>query len=144
MLKFFRIWTAFLSALIALQFFLAGYGAIATGDPTESFELHIMTGRLIAVVALLGILFAALARAGGKLVGFAAAAFGLVVLQSVIVLISVPGTVPGQIIFGFHAINGMFIMGMAEMAGKTAKGILQARKEKSETSEGASPEVATA
>ncbi|GAB3647445.1 DUF6220 domain-containing protein [Glycomyces tarimensis] len=141
MLKFYRVWTAFLGLLIALQFFLAGYGAIGTGDPTESFELHIMNGRLIGVVTLLGILFAALARAGGKLVGLAAAAFGLVLLQSVIALISVTGTVPGQIIFGFHAINALVIMTMVELSGREAKRVLRSR---TETEEPVAPEAAPA
>ena len=114
MLKVYRIWTILLHVLIGVQFFLAGYGAIGTGSPDESYSLHIMNGRLIAAVALLGILFAALSRSGGKLVGLSAGVFGLVVLQSLIALVSVAGTTPGQIIFGFHAINALMIMGVAE------------------------------
>lgn len=128
MLNFFRVWTILLQVLIGVQFFLAGYGAIAAGSPDEAFSLHIMNGRLIAVVALLGILFAALARSGGKLVGFMAGAFGLVVLQSLIALVSVAGTVPGQIIFGFHAINALMIMGVVEAAGRLTKKLQAARK----------------
>ncbi|MBO3734127.1 DUF6220 domain-containing protein [Glycomyces niveus] len=128
MLKFYRVWIGLLHVLIGLQFFLAGYGAIGSGSPDESFELHIMNGRLIAVVALLGILFAALSRAGGKLVGMAAGVLGLVVLQSLIALVSVAGTTPGQIIFGFHAINALMIMGLAETSGRLAKQLLADRK----------------
>ncbi|WP_240192427.1 DUF6220 domain-containing protein [Glycomyces sp. YM15] len=117
-----------LHVLIGIQFFLAGYGAIGTGSPDESFSLHIMNGRVIAVVALLGILFAALARSGGKLVGLAAGVLGLVVLQSLIALVSVAGTTPGQIIFGFHAINALMIMGLAEASGRLAKQLLEDRK----------------
>jgi hypothetical protein len=128
MLKFYRFWVRVLGVLIGIQFFLAGYGAIGTGSPDESFSLHIMNGRVIAVVALLGILFAALARSGGKLVGLAAGVFGLVVLQSLIALVSVAGTTPGQIIFGFHAINALMIMGLAEASGRLAKQLLEDRK----------------
>lgn len=128
MLKFFRFWTGVLHVLIGVQFFLAGYGALGAGDTAESFSLHIMGGRLIAVVALLGIVFAALARAGGKLVGLSAGVFGLVLLQSVIAVVSVGGTTAGQIIFGLHAINALMIMGVAEAAGKEAKRVLQSRK----------------
>ncbi len=128
MLRFYRIWTMVLHALIGIQFFLAGYGAIGSGSPDESFSLHIMNGRLIAVVALLAILFAALARSGGKLVGLAAGVFGLVLLQSVIALVSVAGTTPGQIIFGFHAINALMIMGVAEASGRLAKQLIEDRK----------------
>lgn len=128
MLKFYRVWTHVLHVLIGLQFFLAGYGAIGSGSPDESFSLHIMNGRVIAVVALLGILFAALARAGGKLVGMSAGVLGLVLLQSVIALVSVAGTTPGQIIFGFHAINALMIMGLAEASGRLAKQLIEDRK----------------
>ncbi|MEV3937871.1 DUF6220 domain-containing protein [Glycomyces sp. NPDC049804] len=128
MLKFYRVWIGVLHILIGLQFFLAGYGAIGSGSPDEAFSLHIMNGRVIAVVALLGILFAALARSGGKLVGMAAGVFGLVVLQSLIALVSVAGTTPGQIIFGFHAINALMIMGLAEASGRLAKQLLADRK----------------
>jgi hypothetical protein len=128
MLRFYRVWVMLLHVLIGIQFFLAGYGAIGTGSPDESFSLHIMNGRVIAVVAVLGILFAALARSGGKLVGLAAGVFGLVVLQSLIALVSVAGTTPGQIIFGFHAINALMIMGLAEASGRLAKQLLADRK----------------
>jgi hypothetical protein len=140
MLKFYRIWTILLQVLIGIQFFLAGYGAIGSGSPDESFELHIMNGRLIAVVALLGILFAALARSGGKLVGLAAGALGLVVLQSLIALVSVAGTTPGQIIFGFHAINALMIMGVVEASGRLARRLIEERK----PAAAAAPEAATA
>ncbi|RRR99763.1 DUF6220 domain-containing protein [Glycomyces terrestris] len=128
MLKFYRVWVGLLHALIGIQFFLAGYGALGTGSPDESFAFHIMNGRVIAVVALLGILFAALSRSGKKLTGLAAGVFGLVVLQSLIALVSVAGTVPGQFIFGFHAINALMIMGVAEASGRLAKRLVEERR----------------
>lgn len=127
MLRFYRIWTILLHLLIGIQFFLAGFGARGMGSPDEAYALHIMNGRVIAVVALLGILFAALARAGGKLVGMSAGVLGLVLLQSVIVLISVQGTLAGQLIFGLHVINAMAIMGVAEASGRLAKRLVQER-----------------
>jgi hypothetical protein len=128
MLRFYRIWTILLHLLIGIQFFLAGFGARGTGSPDEAYSLHIMNGRVIAVVALLGILFAALARAGGKLVGMSAGVLGLVVLQSVIVLISVQGTLAGQLIFGLHVINAMAVMGVAEASGRLSKKLLEERR----------------
>ncbi|NUQ87015.1 MAG: hypothetical protein HOQ43_00915 [Glycomyces artemisiae] len=127
MLRFYRVWNFALGALIGIQFFLAGYGALGTGSPDEAFALHIMNGRLIGAVALLGVLFAALARAGGKLIGASAIILGLVVLQSVIALISVAGTVPGQIIFGFHVVNALIIEARVGATGKLAKKILDDR-----------------
>ncbi|WP_100445135.1 DUF6220 domain-containing protein [Glycomyces xiaoerkulensis] len=123
MLNLFRIWMAVISALLGVQIFLAGYGAIAVGAPAEAYELHIMNGRLIALLSLVSIPLAALARAGGKPVALASIAFGLVILQSVIALVSVDGTVVGQLIFGLHAVNGLLIMAVAGRAGGAAKRI---------------------
>ncbi|WP_156925870.1 DUF6220 domain-containing protein [Glycomyces arizonensis] len=129
MLKFFRIWMMLVQILIGIQFFLAGYGAMGTGDTRDAFALHIMNGYLIGTVSLLAILFAALSRAGGKLVGMTAGVVGLVALQSVIAAVSVGGTTAGQLVFGLHAINALMILGLAEATSRTAKRILQSRKE---------------
>ncbi|GAB3995986.1 hypothetical protein GCM10029992_14740 [Glycomyces albus] len=64
MLRFFRVWMIILGVLLGIQFLLAGYGVYGGGSIGDDFELHIMNGRVIAVVILLSILFAALARAG--------------------------------------------------------------------------------
>ena len=120
MFKFFRMWMHLIALLVTVQFFLAGYGSIASGAPADAFDLHIMNGRLIAVVTLLGIVFAALSRIGGRVVWLSAAVFGLVMLQSVIVMVSVSGTVAGQIIFGFHALNALFIMMLGEKTASVA------------------------
>lgn len=133
MLKFFRIWMLVLGVLLGLQFLLAGYGVYGGGSIGDDFQLHILNARLIAVVTLLGILFAALARAGGRLVGLAAILFGMMILQAVIVLVSTEGTTAGQIIFMLHVATGI---GMMEVAGK-AQGL--AKKKLAERSEGAEP-----
>lgn len=133
MLKFFRIWMVVLGVLLGLQFLLAGYGVYGGGSIGDDFQLHILNGRLIAVVTLLGILFAAFARAGGRLVGLAAILFGMTLLQGVIVLISTEGTVAGQVIFMLHVANGI---GMMEVTGK-AQGL--AKKKLAERVEGAEP-----
>ncbi|GAB3226197.1 hypothetical protein GCM10027447_16170 [Glycomyces halotolerans] len=140
MLEVFRIWMHLLGLLIAVQFFLAGYGAIASGAPSEAFELHIANGRLIAIAALLGIVFAALARAGGRLVGLSAGILGLVALQSVIALVSVGGTVWGQSVFGLHAINGLVIMMLTGRAAMLAK---RRSAERREPAGSAEPETAS-
>ncbi|THV41612.1 DUF6220 domain-containing protein [Glycomyces buryatensis] len=122
MLKFLRIWMGVLLALIVVQFFLAGYGAVGTGALADNYAMHRMTGTLISVFALLGLVFAALARSGGKLVGMAAIILGLVLLQPVIAMISIEGTMAGQIIFGFHVVNAVAIphvvVGVMTAAGK--------------------------
>lgn len=129
MLKFFRIWMMILGILVGIQFLLAGYGVYGGGAIGDDFELHIMNGRLIGLVSLLAILFAALARSGGRLVGLAALTFGLVALQSVFVLISTEGTVMGQVIFMLHAAGGIAIMEVAGKAGSAAKKKLAERNQ---------------
>ena len=66
------------------------------------------------MLCLLCIAAAALARAPGRLIGFTAIPFGLLVLQTVLFVIAgLAGSTPektkvaGQIILGLHAVNGL-------------------------------------
>ena len=88
-------------ALIAAQFFLAGAGAFgATG-----FDAHKTVGSVLVLVALLALIAAALAR---RLVGHAAAFFGVTVLQLVL------GTVGADEpwVGAFHGLNAAVVMGV--------------------------------
>ncbi|GAB3995983.1 hypothetical protein GCM10029992_14730 [Glycomyces albus] len=58
---------------------------------------------------------------------------GMLVIQSVIVLISTEGTVAGQVIFMLHVANGIGMMEVASKAGGLAK------KKLAERAEGAEP-----
>ena len=100
----------------ALQFVFAAVGAFtkpAGGD--GSYRLHSITGMaVIPVLTLLTILFAALAKAPGKLIGLTALPLGLVVLQALLAglangLTDASGrtTTAGLIVGGLHALNGI-------------------------------------
>jgi hypothetical protein len=65
--------------MVVVQFFLAGYGVLG-GEPMGA---HKLIGHLLEPLSLLLVIFGALAKLGGKLIGMAGALLVLVVLQSV-------------------------------------------------------------
>ena len=116
MRKAFVITSGLLLTAFALQFVFAAVGAFtkpAAGD--GSFRLHSITGMaVIPILTLLTIVFAALARAPGKLIGLTALPLGLVVLQALLAtlangLTDAAGetTTAGLIVGGLHAANGI-------------------------------------
>jgi hypothetical protein len=116
MRKAFVISGGVLLAAFALQFVFAAVGAFtkpAGGD--GSYRLHSITGMaVIPLLTLLTILFAALGRAPGNLIGLAALPLGLVVLQALLAglangLTDASGqtTTAGLIVGGLHALNGI-------------------------------------
>jgi hypothetical protein len=131
-----RIYVAIVGLMLAsgaLQFYFAAVGAFAKPQTDGSFALHVMNGRVFALLALVAILAAALAKAPGKLVGFTALPLGLLVVQ---VLIIVLGNVIGGsteqrttavslAILGLHAVNGMILMGVTGTVMTRARGLLK-------------------
>ncbi|HEY8472813.1 MAG TPA: DUF6220 domain-containing protein [Natronosporangium sp.] len=102
---------------LVMQFFLAAAGAFDPAPRSDSFEPHRLLGRSLFVLALVLIAVAALARAPGRLIGLTAAVAGLVVVQSLIAMISGAvedsageGSTAANLIFGLHAVNGMFLI----------------------------------
>ena len=116
MRRAFVIASGVLLAAFALQFVFAAVGAFtkpAGGD--GSYRLHSITGMaVIPLLTLLTILFAALAKAPGKLIGLTALPLGLVVLQALLAALangltdaSGRTTTAGLIVGGLHAVNGI-------------------------------------
>jgi Family of unknown function (DUF6220) len=116
MRKAFVISGSALLAAFAMQFVFAAVGAFtkpAGGD--GSYRLHSITGMaVIPLLTLLTVLFAALARAPGKLIGLAALPLGLVALQALLAALangltdeSGQTTTAGLIVGGLHALNGI-------------------------------------
>ena len=116
MRRAFVISSGVLLAVFALQFVFAAVGAFtkpAGGD--SSYRLHSITGMaVIPLLTLLTILFAALAKAPGKLIGLTALPLALVVLQALLAglatgLTDASGrtTTAGLIVGGLHALNGI-------------------------------------
>ena len=116
MRKAFVISSGVLLAAFAFQFVFAAVGAFtkpAGGD--HSYRLHSITGMaVIPALTLLTIMFAALAKAPGKLIGLTALPLALVVLQALLAGLANGLTDPsgrtttaGLIVGGLHALNGI-------------------------------------
>jgi Family of unknown function (DUF6220) len=99
-------------ALIAAQFFLAGAGAFGA----TSFDAHKTVGSVLVLIALLGLLAAALAR---RFVGHAALFLGATALQ--LALGALGADTPW--IGALHGLNALVVMGVGgTLARKTFEG----------------------
>lgn len=116
-----RIYVAIVTLMLVsgvLQFYFAAIGAFTRPRTDDSFALHVLNGRIFAVLALIAILAAAMARAPGRLIGLTAATLGLTVVQTLIVVLgNVIGgsseqrtTAVSLAILGLHAINGIALV----------------------------------
>jgi hypothetical protein len=121
---------ALLLIAVIAQFYFAAVGAFAKPQRDDSFALHDLTGMMIIpVVSLLATIAAAVARAPGRQVGLTLAPLGLVVVQVLIVTLGrafgAEGgdtTTPlGLAILGLHAVNGLFILGVASIVLRRAR-----------------------
>ncbi|GIH09430.1 hypothetical protein Rhe02_74970 [Rhizocola hellebori] len=119
-----RIYVAIVGLLLAsgaLQFYFAAIGAFSRPQTDDSFALHVMNGRIFALLALVATLAAALARAPGRLIGLTALTLGLTIVQTLIVVLGnvIGGSTEQQTtgvslaIIGLHALNGLAILGVA-------------------------------
>ena len=119
-----RIYVVLVGLLLAsggLQFYFAAVGAFTKPQADDSYDLHILNGRMVfPILAILAAIAAALAKAPGKLIGQTLLPFGLLVVQSLIIVLgNVIGGATEQrstpvalAILGLHAVNGMIIMGV--------------------------------
>ncbi|MDG4780878.1 DUF6220 domain-containing protein [Micromonospora sp. WMMD961] len=107
--------TALLLVAFALQFVFAAVGGFTKPTGDDAYVLHSVNGMVvIPILTLLTALFAALAKAPGKLIGLAILPIGLVVLQPLIAVLAEASTdasgvsTPlGLTIGGLHALNGI-------------------------------------
>lgn len=115
MRKLFVVVSALSLASFALQFVFAALGAFTKPADDGAYALHSVNGMaVIPVLTLLTVLFAALAKAPGRLVGLAALPLGLVVVQALLAALANGSTdaagasTPfGLTIAGLHAVNGI-------------------------------------
>jgi hypothetical protein len=132
MRKAFVIASGVLLAAFAFQFVFAAVGAFtkpAGGD--GSYRLHSITGMaVIPALTLLTVLFAALAKAPGKLIGLAALPLGLVVLQALLAALangltdaSGQTTTAGLVVGGLHAVNGIIAVHIVVAVLRGARGL---------------------
>ena len=111
------------------QFYLAGVGAFSRPATADAWTAHRAGALAITVLALLNTVVAALARAGGRIIAFAALPIGLVILQFVLSAISTalggsPTDRTGMPLYliALHAVNGLAVLGTA------ATGLVNARR----------------
>jgi hypothetical protein len=115
MRKAFVIVSTLLLASFVLQFIFAAVGAFTKPAGDGAYALHSINGTaIIPALTLLTTLFAALAKAPGRLIGLAILPLGLVVLQTLIAALANAftdaagaSTPLGLTIAGLHAINGI-------------------------------------
>ena len=115
MRKAFIIVSTILLASFVLQFAFAAVGAFTKPAGDDAYALHSVNGTvLIPVLTLLTTLFAALAKAPGRLIGLAILPLGLVVVQALIAVLANSFTDAagassplGLTIAGLHALNGI-------------------------------------
>ena len=108
---------------VVIQFYFAAFGVFTAPEYDSQYILHVTNGRfLLPVLFLLTIIAAAVARAPGRLIGFTAIPFGLLILQTLLFVIAgLAGAseektnLAGQLILGLHAINGLCILGVSIM-----------------------------
>jgi len=113
--KAFVIITTLLLVAFVLQFVFAAVGAFTKPAGDGAYILHSVNGTaVIPALTLLTTLFAALAKAPGRLIGLAILPLGLVVLQMLIAALvnaftdaAGASTTLGLSIAGLHAINGI-------------------------------------
>lgn len=107
-----------LFAAIAVQFYLAAVGAYDNPHTDSSFAAHRVNGSVvIPALSIIATIVAAIAKAPRRLVVMTIVPVGLILLQFAIDGIAESfntsndlSTVPGQIVFGLHAINGLAVM----------------------------------
>ncbi|MEU8167090.1 DUF6220 domain-containing protein [Micromonospora sp. NPDC049004] len=115
MRKAFVVSAALLLVAFAVQFVFAAVGAFTKPGGDGAYALHSANGMaVIPVLTVLTALFAALAKAPGRLVGLAILPLGLVVVQALLAMLANGSTdaagvstVLGLTIGGLHAINGI-------------------------------------
>ncbi|MEU4563216.1 DUF6220 domain-containing protein [Actinoplanes sp. NPDC023936] len=104
-----------LLAAFALQFVFAAVGAFTQPAEDGSYRLHSITGMAVMpALCLVTTLFAALARAPGRVIALTLLPFGLVLLQVLLATLASAFTGPsgastplGLTIGGLHAVNGI-------------------------------------
>jgi len=106
-----------LLVVFALQFAFAAVGAFTKPTGDDAYTLHRITGSaVIPLLILLMTLFAALAKAPGKLIGLAILPLGLLVLQPLLAGLAKgmtdggASTPVGLIIGALHAINAIIMV----------------------------------
>ncbi|GAA2102227.1 DUF6220 domain-containing protein [Actinomadura alba] len=142
MRKAFVITSAIVLAVVLTQFYLAGVGAFSRPATADAWDGHRIGAMAIMAVVLLNTVVAALARADGRTIAFAALPIGLVILQFVLNAMSngLGGSQDDRTgmplyFVALHAVNGLVVMGAA------ATGLRNARRFASGAAAGSATEA---
>lgn len=120
MRKAYFVITILLLVAVVVQFYFAALGVFGPRDPEDLFVFHRTNAQIVIPgLILLGIIFAALSRAGARTVLLSALPIALIALQYVLFILSgvLTGdtpenpTVGGAIILGLHALVGLSVLG---------------------------------
>jgi Family of unknown function (DUF6220) len=98
---------------VVIQVFLAGLGVF---DDPATFETHASWGYLLEILPLVMLVLAAVGRLGRRQLIYAAALFGMFILQSVFV--AVRGDLP--MVAALHPVNGFAILLVGIVAAREA------------------------
>jgi hypothetical protein len=98
---------------VVIQVFLAGLGVF---DSASNFRTHANWGYLLEIIPLVLLALAALGRLGGRQIAYAAALFGMFLLQSV--LVALRGDLP--MVAALHPVNGFAILLVGILAAREA------------------------
>jgi hypothetical protein len=98
---------------VVIQVFLAGLGVF---DSPTRFQTHASWGYLLELIPLIMLLLAAIGRLGRRQILYAAALFGMFILQSV--LVSLRADLP--MIAALHPVNGFAILLVAILTAREA------------------------
>jgi hypothetical protein len=115
MRRAFVITSSLLLLAFSLQFVFAAVGAFSRPNDDGSYVLHSVNGTaVIPILTIVTVVFAALAKAPGRVIGLAVLPLGLVVLQMLLAALakgltddSGGSTPAGLVVGGLHAINGI-------------------------------------
>jgi hypothetical protein len=123
----YRFWAAIVFLAVVVQIGFAGYGAfdvantvdkgtVNTDQFEDSFGLHAGLGYLVILSGLILLLLALAARQGRRMVGWAGALFGLLIVQMLLAWFGFEIPVIGF----FHPINAVVIAGLSGWIAQTA------------------------
>jgi hypothetical protein len=127
--KAFVIVSSLLLVSFVLQFVFAAVGAFTKPAGDDAYVLHSITGMaVIPALTVLTTLFAALAKAPGRLIGLAILPLGLVIVQALIAAVANAftdaagaSTPLGLTIGGLHAVNGIVAVHVAVSIAQAAR-----------------------
>jgi hypothetical protein len=114
--------SAVLVLMVVAQFFLAASSAFDTAPHEESFQYHRLLGFGLVLFAILSTIVAAIARMPGRILALTGLVAGLGVVQAVIAMLAgALDGVGGTLVFGLHALNGLFILKTAGSVARQAR-----------------------